>query len=94
MITKLGNPSAVIMSIEDLESLEDTLEILSDPKAMKRSAKLKRRSRRERVFDSRTKHCVSSAVSERAENPLQDRVVADSSTSPKPTTREGRDRRR
>lgn len=35
VITKHGQPSAVIVSIEDLESLEDTLEILSDPKAMK-----------------------------------------------------------
>ena len=35
VITKHGQPSAVIVSIEDLESLEDTLEILSDPSAMK-----------------------------------------------------------
>jgi antitoxin YefM len=35
VITKHGHPSAVIMSIEDLESLEETLEILSDPKAMR-----------------------------------------------------------
>lgn len=34
VITKHGQPSAVILSIEDLESLEDTLDILSDPKAM------------------------------------------------------------
>ncbi len=34
VITKHGHPSAVIMSVEDLESLEDTLDILSDPKAI------------------------------------------------------------
>jgi len=35
VITKHGHPSAVIVSIDDLESLEETLEILSDPRAMK-----------------------------------------------------------
>jgi antitoxin YefM len=34
VITKHGHPSAVILSVEDLESLEETLEILSDPKTM------------------------------------------------------------
>jgi antitoxin YefM len=31
VITKHGRPAAVILSIEDLESLEETLEILRDP---------------------------------------------------------------
>jgi antitoxin YefM len=31
VITKHGRPAAVVVSIEDLESLEETLEILSDP---------------------------------------------------------------
>lgn len=35
VITRHGHPSAVIVSIDDLESLEETLEILSDPQAMK-----------------------------------------------------------
>lgn len=35
VITKHGQPSAVILSIDDLESLEETLEILSNPKAMR-----------------------------------------------------------
>jgi prevent-host-death family protein len=30
VITKHGRPAAVIMTLEDLESLEETLEILSD----------------------------------------------------------------
>lgn len=34
VITKHGRPAAVIMSVEDLESLEATLQILSDPKLM------------------------------------------------------------
>lgn len=32
IITKHGHPSAVIMSLEDLESLEETLAILSNPR--------------------------------------------------------------
>ena len=34
VITKNGKPVAAIMSIEDLEALEETLEILSDPTLM------------------------------------------------------------
>jgi antitoxin YefM len=43
VITKHGRPAVVMLSIEDLESLEETLEILSDP-ALMRSI---RRSERE-----------------------------------------------
>jgi antitoxin YefM len=35
VLTRKGRPAAVIMSPEDLEALEDTLDLLSDPKAMK-----------------------------------------------------------
>lgn len=35
VITKHGRPAAVMLSIEDLESLEETLEILSDPVLMR-----------------------------------------------------------
>lgn len=31
VVTKHGKPAAVLLSIEDLESLEETLSILSDP---------------------------------------------------------------
>ena len=31
VITKHGRPAAVMLSVEDLDSLEETLEILSDP---------------------------------------------------------------
>ena len=35
MITKHGRPAAVMLSIDDLESLEETLQILSDPALMR-----------------------------------------------------------
>jgi antitoxin YefM len=35
VITKHGRPAAVMLSVEDLESLEETLEILSDPALMR-----------------------------------------------------------
>jgi prevent-host-death family protein len=34
IITKNGKPVAVLIAVEDLESLTETLEILSDPDAM------------------------------------------------------------
>jgi antitoxin YefM len=39
VITKHGRPAAVVLSIADLEGLEETLEILSDPKLMRRVRK-------------------------------------------------------
>jgi antitoxin YefM len=35
ILTRNGRPAAVILSPDDLESLEETLEILSNPKAMR-----------------------------------------------------------
>jgi prevent-host-death family protein len=43
VITKHGRPAAVMLSVEDLESLEETLAILSDPTLMRSI----RRSQRE-----------------------------------------------
>jgi antitoxin YefM len=34
VITKHGRPSVVVLAVEDLEALEDTLDVLSDPNAM------------------------------------------------------------
>lgn len=34
VITKHGHPAAVMLSVEDLESLEETLEILSNPELL------------------------------------------------------------
>ena len=39
VITKHGRPAAVVLSIEDLEGLEETLEILSDKPLMRRLRK-------------------------------------------------------
>ena len=39
VITKHGRPAAVVMSIEDLEGLEETLDILSDAKLLRRIRK-------------------------------------------------------
>src|SRR3974390_2054550 len=36
VLPKHGRPPAVVMSVEDLEGLEETLDILSDPKLMRR----------------------------------------------------------
>lgn len=46
VLTRNGRPAAVILSPEDLESLEETLDILSDPKAMREIR------RAERAIDS------------------------------------------
>lgn len=35
VLTRHGRPAAVILSPDDLESLEETLEILSDPRALR-----------------------------------------------------------
>jgi antitoxin YefM len=34
VITKHGRPSVVVLAVEDLEALEDTLDLLSNPDAM------------------------------------------------------------
>ncbi len=39
VITKHGRPAAVVLSIEDLEGLEETLDILSSPALMRRIKK-------------------------------------------------------
>jgi prevent-host-death family protein len=39
VITKHGRPAAVVLSIEDLEGQEATLEILADPRLMRRIRK-------------------------------------------------------
>ena len=39
VITKHGWPAAVVLSIDDLEGLEETLELLADPKIVRRIRK-------------------------------------------------------
>lgn len=36
IITKHGRPAAVVLTVEDLEDLEETLSVMSDPKLMRR----------------------------------------------------------
>jgi antitoxin YefM len=50
LITRNGKPAAVLISPEELESLEETVEILSDPAAMKRIRKAKREVERGEVL--------------------------------------------
>ena len=42
IVTRNGRPAAVMISPDDLASLEDTLELLSDPDAMRELADAKR----------------------------------------------------
>jgi antitoxin YefM len=55
VVTKHGRPAAVMLSIEDLESLEETLEILSNPRLVEeirkgeRDAKAGRKERLSRA---------------------------------------------
>jgi len=44
-VTRNGRPAAVLMSPEDLASLEDTLDLLSDPKAMAEITKARREAK-------------------------------------------------
>jgi antitoxin YefM len=44
VITKHGRPAAVLLSIDDLESLEETLEIMSDPDLMARIREARKES--------------------------------------------------
>ncbi len=41
IVTRNGRPAAVLISPEELESLEDTLDLLSDPEAMRELAESK-----------------------------------------------------
>jgi antitoxin YefM len=42
VITRNGRPAAVLVSPEDLEALEETLELLSDPEALRELAEAER----------------------------------------------------
>jgi prevent-host-death family protein len=52
LITRNGKPAAVLMSPEDLESLEETLELLSDAAAMKRIRKAQQEVKRGATLDA------------------------------------------
>lgn len=52
VLTRNGRPAAVIMSPEDLAALEDTLDLLSDHKALKEIQAARSDIARGRVFDT------------------------------------------
>ncbi|MGB3412585.1 MAG: type II toxin-antitoxin system Phd/YefM family antitoxin [Microthrixaceae bacterium] len=60
IVTKHGRPAAVLLSIEDLESLEETLEILSNQTLMEAV-----RSGQEDVADGRTEQLSRDEVPDR-----------------------------
>lgn len=52
VLTRNGRPAAVIMSPADLEALEDTLELLSDPQALKEIEAAREDAAQGRVVDA------------------------------------------
>jgi antitoxin YefM len=52
ILTRNGRAAAVIVSPADLEALEDTLELLSDPKALKEIEKAKEEVAKGRVVNA------------------------------------------
>jgi prevent-host-death family protein len=52
VLTRNGRPAAVIMSPGDLEALEDTLDLLSDPEAMRDIAAAREDVRAGRSFSA------------------------------------------
>lgn len=60
VITKHGRPAAVMLNVDDLESLEETLEILSNPELIEAI-----RSGGQDVVDGRTERLSREAVLDR-----------------------------
>lgn len=59
VLTRHGRPAAVIISPDDLEALEDTVDLLSDPQALKEIETARRDVARGHAFDAdelRTKY--------------------------------------
>jgi len=54
ILTRNGRPAAVLVSPDDLEALEDTLELLSDPDAMREIAQARDEIRRGDVLDGKS----------------------------------------
>lgn len=52
VLTRNGRPAAVIMSPDDLEALEDTLELLSDPHALAEIARSREDAKKGRVVSA------------------------------------------
>ncbi len=52
ILTRNGKPATVLLSPDELEALEDTLELLSDPKALKAIEKARKEVSLGRVLDA------------------------------------------
>ncbi len=52
VLTRNGRPAAVLMSPDDLEALEDTLDSLSDPQALKEIGEAREEIAEGRVVDA------------------------------------------
>jgi antitoxin YefM len=62
VVTKHGRPAAVILSVEDLESLEETLEVLSNPDLMEQIREAERdvaEGRTERLDKSQAQELIT-----------------------------------
>ena len=66
LITRNGKPAAILISPVELESLEETLEILSDAAAMKRIRKAQREVESGDVLDEQQLRDLIAARSTRA----------------------------
>lgn len=52
ILTRNGRPAAILVSPADLEALEDTLELLSDPQALKEISEARQEISKGRVVDA------------------------------------------
>ncbi len=58
VLTRNGRPAAILVSPDDLEAIEDTLDVLSDPQALKEINQAPRRS--PKAMSWRPKRCEPS----------------------------------
>ncbi|HEV2361255.1 MAG TPA: type II toxin-antitoxin system Phd/YefM family antitoxin [Acidimicrobiales bacterium] len=52
ILTRNGRPAAILLSPEDLEALEDSLDLLSDPEALREIRKAREEISQGRVVDT------------------------------------------
>ena len=54
VLTRNGRPAAILVSPDDLEAIEDTLDLLSDPQALKEINQAREEIAEGRVLDAET----------------------------------------
>ncbi len=54
VLTRNGRPAAILLSPDDLEAIEDTLDLLSDPQALKEINQAREEIAEGRVLDAET----------------------------------------